>query len=510
MHTSIPSRSTWMKAWLLAGALLCGRAGAQVPVDSSAALFDDTSVRTYTLSFYDTAWQAKLEANWKADTGWLPARFSDGQIVLDSVGVRYKGNSSYTLAGNSPKKPFKIKFSQYRSQTYYGAKVLNFSNGIGDPSFLREKISYDIASRYLPTPRAAFAVLQVDSAPIGLYTQVEDPDKAMIKRWYASSGGNLFKAGDDGASLGWKGAVASVYGDSAWYDLKTNTSANDWSGFLAFLDFLNNATDSVFCADHARFLDPDNATRFLAFNMVFSNFDSYTGSGRNYYLYQTSDAGAMNLLPWDLNLSFGGYSNGWDVLSQDLLSISNLADRPLTRRVLGCEPLRLRYLGWVRSMIQGTASTDSIKAHVARLAPVIRPYVEADSNKFYTTANFETSLTANVRTGSGVILGLEYFSTNRNAKLLAQLAASLPADYVGVRSKAPAGPAMSVVKQGSGFELQASEAVRLDLVLADGRRIRSLSLGAGERTGLHDLPKGLLFVRLRTASSARTLVLNNR
>lgn len=495
-------------AWLLGGILLSGGISARTLADSSAVLFDDGSVRTYALSFYDTAWQTRMEANWKADTGWVPARFSDGTLVLDSVGVRYKGNSSYTLAGNSPKKPFKIKFSEFKAQTYYGVKVLNFSNVIGDPSFLREKISYDIASRFLPTPRAAFAVLKVDSVRIGLYTQVEDPDKAMLKRWYASAGGNLFKAGDDGASLAWKGSVASVYGDSGWYDLKTNTSANNWNGFVGFLDFLNNSTDSVFCADFPGFLDADNATKALAFNMVFSNFDSYTGSGRNYYLYQTSDAGAMDLLPWDLNLSFGGYSNGWDVLSQDLLTVSNLADRPLNRRVLGCEPLKLRYLGWVRSMIQGPASTDSIKAHVARLAPVIRAHVEADSNKFYSTANFETNLTSNVRTGSGVILGLEAFSTGRNAKLQAQLATYLPAQYVGLKDAATPIPAVGVYRLARGFELHAAEVVDLELVMGSGRLLRRLSLSAGERATLRGLPRGLIFLRVRTSSSIQTHILH--
>ena len=56
----------------------------------------------------------------KADSGYLPARFSDGESTLDSVGVRYKGNSSFTLAGNNPKKQFKIGFNEFRFQTGCG------------------------------------------------------------------------------------------------------------------------------------------------------------------------------------------------------------------------------------------------------------------------------------------------------------------------------------------------------------------------------------------------------
>jgi len=88
--------------------------------------------------------------------------------------VRYKGNSSYIASGSSPKKPLKIKFNEFVSgQKYYGIKVLNFSNGYGDPSFLREKIAYDISQKYMPSPRSAFAAITIGSEFIGLYTQVE-------------------------------------------------------------------------------------------------------------------------------------------------------------------------------------------------------------------------------------------------------------------------------------------------------------------------------------------------
>ncbi|MEN9355371.1 MAG: Inner spore coat protein [Fibrobacterota bacterium] len=478
-------------------------------VDSSQALHCDTLVHAYTLQFYDTAWKATLEANWLVDGGYVPARFTDGTTTLDSVGVRYKGNSSYTLAGNSPKKPFKIKFNAFRTQTYYGAKVLNFSNVIGDPSFLREKISYDIASRFLPSPRSSFATLSVDTRLVGLYTQVEDVDKTMLKRWYATATGNLYKAGDDGASLAWLGATGTLYSDSGTYELKTNETANDWTGFVNFADFLNNASDSVFCADHPKFLDADNVTKELAFNMVFSNFDSYTGSGRNYYLYQTA-TGPMHILPWDLNLSFGAYGNGWDVINQDLLTVSNLADRPLNRRVLGCLPLRYRYLDRVRTMILGAASTDSVNAHVARLAPVIRPFVAADSNKFYSTAAFETNLTANFRNTSGVILGLEAFSKARNAKLLAQVDAYLPAGYVGVKSASHASKTVKVRRQGGAFVLGAAlEDAHVLVATIDGRKLGELRLQAGRESTLASLPHGIVVLKIRTASAIQTLVLNN-
>jgi spore coat protein CotH len=167
--------------------------------DSTDFLFDDSAVHGIPLTFYVSDWQTQLEANYIDDAGYIPARFSDGKITLDSVGVRYKGNSSYNAAGSSPKKPFKIKFNEFISgQKYYGIKILNFSNAYGDPTLLREKIAYDIAAKYMPSPRSTFATITIGSELIGLYTQIEQIDKQFLGRYFTNDSLNLFKASDAG------------------------------------------------------------------------------------------------------------------------------------------------------------------------------------------------------------------------------------------------------------------------------------------------------------------------
>lgn len=69
----------------------------------------------YTLTFYDADFESQLEFNYANDGGYILAKFSDGNITIDSVGVRYKGNSSYSATGSSPKKPLKIKFNKFVS-----------------------------------------------------------------------------------------------------------------------------------------------------------------------------------------------------------------------------------------------------------------------------------------------------------------------------------------------------------------------------------------------------------
>lgn len=492
--------------------LLIGSAVAtSAAVDSSEILFQEGTVRTYSLDFYgDTAWNSKLEAMWKADSGYLPARFFDGQATIDSVGVRFKGNSSFTLAGNNPKKPIKIKFNEFKSQSYYGIKVLNFSNGIGDPTLMRERIGYAIARKVLPSPRASYAQLAVEGRSLGLYTQVEQADKSFLKRWYPDAKGDLYKAGDDGADLVWKGSGRAVYEESGDYELKTNENTGDWSGFVRFLDFLNNSTDSVFCAGRRAYVDDSNVAYFLAFNTALSHFDSYNGSGRNWYLYQPDSGSAMSsMIPWDLNLAFGAYGGASTAISSGIDTIqAPISERPLFRRFLSCPDGRSAYLAALRDLATRHASTDSVEAAVVRDSILIQAFVEADSHKFYSTSAWKTSLRANVRGSEGLVLGLVSFSKSRNAEILKQLDAK-----TGIAS----GPklfAPRLVRRGGSWAIDgvpAGRDVEIRWVGLDGRASGRILARSGGNCPTFELPSGAVVVTLSTGRDSRTsIVLNHR
>ena len=503
---AVPGRASSRVAVLLALGVVSGSWGQDV--DSSIALFDDAVVHQYRIDFYQANWKETLAAMWVADSGYLPARFSDGTITLDSVGVRYKGNSSYTLAGNNPKKPFKIKFNEFKDLTYRGIKVLNFSNGIGDPTMMREHISYAIARKYLPAPRSSFAHITADGASMGLYTQVEQADKTFLKRWFENAKGTLFKAGDDGATLGWIDDKASSYASSGDYELKTNDKSETWKGFVGFVDFLNRSTDDVFCADRSKYFEDDNVAKFLAFNTVLSNFDSYNGSGRNWYMYQRDTAAPfMSMIPWDLNLSFGAYggASGAVNISIDTTQAA-IASRPLFRRVVECATTRALYHRWLQEISTIGAGTDSVIAAVVRDSALIAPFVAADSNKFYTAAAWKTNLRANYRGSEGVIHGLVSFSQARNAAIATQLGGIIA---VG---PGPASRSWRVVRVGdawavTGLETLGSGSIRWASV--DGRNSAALDFHAGTSSLAVPLPTGLVAVSVRSGRGMQSILLHN-
>jgi spore coat protein CotH len=213
--------------------------------DSSAMLFDDTVVHEFNIRFYTENWQDSLLYYYNRDEEYIPARVEYRGMVFDSVGVRYKGNSSFVQSRSTPKKPFKFKFDEYRSkQSCFGITRLNFSNGVKDPSFMREKLAYDILRTILPSPRAAFAALSVDGELLGVYTQVEQVDKKFLARHFEDNDFNLYKAADIGATLEYRGADAEDYKHEL--ELKTNEKADDWSRLITMIDAVNHTAAAHF------------------------------------------------------------------------------------------------------------------------------------------------------------------------------------------------------------------------------------------------------------------------
>ena len=96
------------------------------------------SIRQVNLQFPQTNYWSLLQANYTSET-LIPANLTVGNISLDSVGVRFRGNTSYTTIQNSQKKSFAIETDFVRSgQELMGYKNLKFNNAHTDASFMRE------------------------------------------------------------------------------------------------------------------------------------------------------------------------------------------------------------------------------------------------------------------------------------------------------------------------------------------------------------------------------------
>ena len=390
--------------------------------DPSELLFDFSYVHKFDLQFYEENWEDSLEYNYYNGEVYFPAQLTyNDTIILDSIGVRYKGNSSFMQSANTPKKPLKFRFDKYRNdQLLLNTGKLNFSNCVKDPTFMREIMAYEIAGNYVPVPRTVYANIFVEGELLGFYVQVEQIDEILLSKYYESEIGNLFKSSDDGATLLYRGSESTDYEDEL--ELKTNESSNDWSDIISLLDDLNNSSDEDFETIMSSQLDLESCASMLAFNMVLSNFDSYTGSGRNFYLYHDTISDQFKFIPWDLNEAFGCYNNNWDVITQDIQDISNLGDRPLSRRILENSSLRDVYLEKVIHIMENNATYDYLDIRISQLHDFIAPYVQVDVNKLYSYDDYITNMEDDVFVGLGqVVPGLKSFIQERFEAINLQL-----------------------------------------------------------------------------------------
>ncbi|MEM1119717.1 MAG: CotH kinase family protein [Bacteroidota bacterium] len=300
-----------MKKMLLAGLFLLFGTN-HLSAQAGKNLFDPNVLHEISFTFSEVGFWDSLLVNYGdsssfsgSDIAWEMAETMeiDGTI-LDSVGVRLRGKSSFRHASEF-KKPFKIDLNEYvRGQAYDGMKKFNLHNGACDPSQLRDFIAYDVLrTAGVKAPRVSHARVYINGQYWGLYSIIEQIDKTFVQNNFSNGSGNLYK-NNAWSQLEWLGTDLAAYQEDI--ELKTNETEADWSDFLEFVDILNNTPDSTFAEAIQKVFNVESYLRVLAADIGLNNWDSYVDNRRNWYLYHNPETDLFEWIPWDYNLSMGG------------------------------------------------------------------------------------------------------------------------------------------------------------------------------------------------------------
>jgi len=380
---------------------------------NAQSLYDPTQLQEIRIYFPFSDWDARLDSLKKSNPdGRLIASYAllNGQR-FDSIGIRYKGNSTYNATRN--KNPFNIKLDFVQeSQQYEGFSTLKLSNAFMDPSFLREALGYQICRQYLPASRANFMKVYVNDIYIGLYTNVENVSNDFLSRNFYSSDNAFFQCdrtdiqqtlpssctGNPGSALKYTSADSACY-----YNSYEKESDQGWAALLNLMKVLNQNPTAV-----DQVLDVDRALWMLALNNIFVNLDSYSGSGHNYLVYE-DDQGRFQTIMWDLNEFYGAFANAGtggqlsvaQMRTLDPLLHQNNAERPLIRALLSNPSWRKRYLAHVKAIVDDAVTANAWETQGKALQDLIREAVSQDNNKFFSTAAFEQNLTQDFSAGGG-------------------------------------------------------------------------------------------------------------
>lgn len=386
------------------------------------ALFDVPGIHDVHITFTQPSFWDSLLTYKPLDKPMLGAVDIDG-TAMDSVGVQLKGNSSYN-SYPGVKKSMKISFDEYVGQKFDGLKTLNLHNGFKDPTMMREKIMLDFCNRNgIAAPRCTYARVFLNGTYWGLYTMVEQVNKTFLTDRFGNNDGNLYK-GDPNGTLQWLGSLPSSYTSN--YELKTNETTNDWRDLVHLIDIINNTPVGQFHDSLERVLDTETFIGVWASNNLYSNLDSYLGSGHNYYIYHDTIDGLFKFISWDVNEAFGNFQMGlgWPgIQTMSYFAIpGNPSSRPLTNEMRN----NALYLDAYVDRLCSLATYDFTTAHlypiIDSLANLIRTDVYADLNKMYSNQQFEDNIDTPINGGPmGQIPGLKDFIIGRRNALQTQL-----------------------------------------------------------------------------------------
>ncbi len=392
---------------------------------NSQDLYDLSRVREVRLTFEEDIWDKKLNAYKQEgkDRRLLGKVTIDG-MVYDSVGVRYKGNSSYfnIRKTDSKKLPFNIKIDYIKKKQALpgGYESLKLSNVFRDPSFMREALAYEIANKYMVAPRANFVRLYVNGELLGLYNNTESVNKDFLKKYYDYGKGVTFKCDPsweykkpDGCNLGDKASLQYLGEDPKCYqNLYEIKSKKGWEELIKLTKTLNKNPDEI-----ESVLDVDATLWMLAFNNVLVNLDSYSGRlCHNYYMYQDT-FGIFHPIPWDMNLNFGGFrffDAGSPMTLEAMQKMSPFIHysqsndkRPLIVNLLKNSLYRKVYMAHIRTILNDFFVNEKYLNRARQMQSSIDFYVQSDKNKFYPYEFFKKNLESSCPAGSVQIVGLK-------------------------------------------------------------------------------------------------------
>lgn len=411
----------------------------------AAHIFQEDTVNEINIEIDETDWQDMLENPLEEE--YHKANVTINGETVGNVAIRTKGNTSLTSVANSDsdRYSFNLDFDYYDNNgNYYGLKKLCLNNNYSDNSSMREYISYKIMGEMgLDVPECAYSHITVNGEEWGLYLAVEPVDEVFLAEHFADATGDLYKPegmGGTGADLVYNGDDISAY---TGLNLKTNLSSSDGKEILALTQALEDGEGLE------EVLDVEKALKYIAANVALANFDSYLGNTtHNFYLYEEN--GRFTIIPWDMNLAFGGFGGGEvDIYeptkqsmggfgggdkrkdTQDNNAVTNAAEnteaqadannqpqppdnadmqgggqpsggkqpqgmpsmgsgeKPLVTTLLENETYRSVYEGYLKEIAEKYFTQEYMTELVTKIHDLIAPYVQNDPTAFCTYAEFE-------------------------------------------------------------------------------------------------------------------------
>jgi spore coat protein CotH len=390
---------------------------------SDAAFFDDTQVQRIDLQMNSRDWDS-LIVNY-LDNTYYPADLKWNGQTVRNVGIRSRGTGS-----RSGVKPgLRVDMNRYSTNQVFLNRVKAFilRNQTQDASNMHERISMLLYTKLgVKTLREAFTTLFVDGVYMGVYTIVENPDKALADRAFGDTDGNMYKYDYNADDKPWYFTdMGDDPGAYVPHPFKPETNELDPHPEVIrdWVRSVNNDSDAAFPINITRWLDWDNFVKHIAVENFIADQDGFNGDYgvNNFYLYRRSTDGGthLTLIPWDKSEAFKN--------SPDLGIFHNFLDgdpakrNRLSSRAMTVDVARNGYLDALLQIAKLVKETDPdnpsdtrgwMEREVEREYAQIKTLVYQDTKKPFSNDDFEAAVES-----------LRSFARSRPANVEAQVAA---------------------------------------------------------------------------------------
>jgi len=407
------------------------------PLAVAQDLYDPSVLRTVNLTFAQPNWFTLLQQNYQSQTE-IPADLEMEGVTYPGVGVRIRGNTSYTwLPAASQKVSLNISMDfTVPGQDLLGYNSLNFNNAFRDPTFCREVVYSNVLADIIPNGRANHVIVTINGQNWGVYVNVQQFNRDMLRDYFEDEGGMRIKMPNNpnGPGLRYNGTSPANYSQ---YELKYDGGLLDpWGAHIAVCNAVTNGLLATWRQTIDAFVAVDPSIWTVVLENMYADDDSYVNKGADFVTYRDPLDGRTHILQTDGNETFN--TTSW-VIDRNFNSTS----RPLLSHVLDVPELRQRYMAHMRAALarfDWSVLGPIFADHRARIDAA----VQADPKKIYSYTAFQNNFTSSVNLGGGfgggTISGLQGFVNTRRALIAAHPEIAAPAPTIEWARSTPPNP----------------------------------------------------------------------
>ena len=290
MIWSLISHRRFASGCAVAGAFWLATTGTSLATPPAVDLFTNVAVQRLLIELPPDA----LESLRRDPRKFVSATVSEETNVFASVAVHLKGKvGSFRPVDDKP--GLTLDFSRFiNGRKFHGLRRIHLNNSVEDPSYLNEKIGSELfLAAGVPTPRVAWARVELNGRDLGLYVLKEGFTEDFLAFHFKQVGGDLFEP-DRGQDID--------------QELKRNSVAAPTQNGVA----LKALAAATLEPDSARrwqrliqVLDTDRFVTFMAMEVMLGHRDGYCLARNNFRVYHDLDTGKVVFFPSGMDQLFG-------------------------------------------------------------------------------------------------------------------------------------------------------------------------------------------------------------